>query len=162
MGNMCLLCGNTTKQWVKSNMDDTDKRLVRALAGNARMPISSLAADLGLARTTVQARIDRLECKGIITGYTVRLSDTAMAARIRATVLLQIDPHKQNGIIGRLKANHHVEEAFTASGRFDLVLQIAAETMPELDTILDQIGALDGVKSSESLIRLTTKIDRAI
>lgn len=143
-------------------MDDTDKRLINALAANARVPVSTLAADLGLARTTVQARIDRLERKGIITGYTLRLNDTATGARIRATVLLQIDPHKQTGIIGRLKANHHVEETFTASGRFDLVLQIAAETMPELDRILDQIGALDGVKSSESLIRLTTKINRAI
>ncbi len=143
-------------------MDDTDKRLINALAANARLPISTLAADLGLARTTVQARIDRLERKGIITGYTLRLNDAVTGARIRATVLLQIDPHKQTGIIGRLKANHHVEEVFTASGRFDLVLQIAAETMPELDAILDQIGALDGVKSSESLIRLTTKINRAI
>lgn len=55
-----------------------------------------------------------------------------------------------------------MEETFTASGRFDLVLQIAAGTTAELDKMLDQIGALDGVKSSESLIRMTTKIDRAI
>jgi DNA-binding Lrp family transcriptional regulator len=143
-------------------MDDTDKQLIAALAANARLPVSTLAADLGLARTTVQARIDRLERGGVIAGYTVRLSDAAIATRIRATVLLQIDPQKQNSIIGRLKAIHHVEETFTASGRFDLVLQIAAGTTAELDKMLDQIGALDGVKSSESLIRLTTKIDRAI
>ena len=143
-------------------MDDLDKRLIAALAANARIPISTLAADLNLARTTVQARIDRLESIGTIAGYTVRLSETATVGRIRATVLLQIDPQKQTSIIGRLKANHYVEEAFTASGRFDLVLQIAASTTAELDKVLDQIGALDGVKSSESLIRLTTKIDRAI
>ncbi len=143
-------------------IDDTDKQLIAALAANARLPVSTLAADLGLARTTVQAHIDRLERGGVIAGYTVRLSDAAIATRIRATVLLQIDPHKQSSIIGRLKAILHVEETFTASGRFDLVLQIAAGTTAELDKMLDQIGALDGVKSSESLIRLTTKIDRAI
>jgi DNA-binding Lrp family transcriptional regulator len=144
------------------NMDETDKQLIAALAVNARLPVSTLAADLGLARTTVQARIDRLERGGIIAGYTVRLSDAATAARIRATVLLQIDPKKHTGIIGRLKAIHHVEEAYSASGRFDLVLQVAAQTTVDLDQILDQIGAMDGVKSSESLIRLTTKINRAI
>jgi len=143
-------------------MDETDKRLIAALAANARLPVSTLAADLGLARTTVQARIDRLERGGIIAGYTVRLTDAATAARIRATVLLQIDPQKQVGIIGRLKAVHNVEQAVTASGRFDLVLQLVADTTSELDMVLDQIGGLDGVKSSESLIRLSTKIDRAI
>lgn len=144
------------------NMDDTDKQLIAALAVNARTSVSTLAAELGLARTTVQARIDRLERTGTIAGYTVRLTDKAIAARIRATVLLQIDPQKQTSIIGRLKAISHVEETYTASGRFDLVLQLAAGTTAELDTILDKIGNLDGVKSSESLIRLTTKIDRAI
>jgi DNA-binding Lrp family transcriptional regulator len=143
-------------------MDSTDKRLIAALAANARTPVSTLAAELGLARTTVQARIDRLERNGTIAGYTVRLSDAASAARIRATVLLQIDPQKQATVIGRLKANHNVEEAYTASGRFDLVLQAVANTTAELDHVLDQIGTLDGVKSSESLIRLTTKIDRAV
>jgi DNA-binding Lrp family transcriptional regulator len=146
----------------KMHMDTTDKRLITALAANARIPVSTLAADLGLARTTVQARIDRLERDGTIAGYTVRLTDAAIAARIRATVLLQVDPQKSAGVIGRLKVISHVEEAYTASGRFDLVLQVAANTTAELDQILDQIGALEGVKSSESLIRLTTKIDRAI
>ncbi len=143
-------------------MDELDKQLIATLAVNARTPISTLAATLGLARTTVQARIDRLERSGTIAGYTVRLTDTAMAGRIRATVLVQADTGKQASIIGRLKSMSHVEEAYTASGRFDLVLQIAASTTAELDDVLDQIGALDGVKSSESLIRLTTKIDRAL
>ena len=143
-------------------MDELDKKLIVALAANARIPISTLAVDLGLARTTVQARINRLERNGTIAGYTVRLSEITTMGRIRATVLLQIDPQKQTSIIGRLKANHYVKETFTASGRFDLVLQIVAGTTAQLDTILDRIGALDGVKSSESLIRLTTKIDREI
>ncbi len=146
----------------QNDMDELDKKLIVALAANARIPISTLAADLNLARTTVQARIDRLERNGTIAGYTVRLSEITTTGRIRATVLLQIDPQKQTSIIGRLKANHYVKETFTASGRFDLVLQVVAGTTAELDTILDQIGALDGVKSSESLIRLTTKIDREI
>ena len=143
-------------------MDELDKKLVAALAVNARTPVSTLAATLGLARTTVQARLERLERSSIIAGYTVRLTDGAMEGRIRATVLVQADTGKQAGIIGRLKTMSNVEEAHTASGRFDLVLQIAASTTAELDDVLDQIGALDGVNSSESLIRLTTKIDRVL
>ncbi|PWG74280.1 AsnC family transcriptional regulator, partial [Enterococcus hirae] len=56
-------------------MDDTDKRLLAALAANARASVTDLARRLGLARTTVQTRLDRLESSGAIAGYTVRLGD---------------------------------------------------------------------------------------
>lgn len=141
-------------------MDVIDKQLLSALSTNARTPVSALAAQLGIARTTVQARMERLERNGTITGYTLRLGDELRAARIYATVLLQLDPSKSEGVIDRLRAVSQVEEAFSASGRFDLVLQLSAETTRELDETLDKIGALEGVKSSESLIRLSTKIDR--
>jgi DNA-binding Lrp family transcriptional regulator len=53
-----------------------------------------------------------------------------------------------------------VEVVHTTSGRFDLLVQIAARTTQELDETLDNIGAARGVKSSESLIHLSTKLDR--
>ena len=55
-----------------------------------------------------------------------------------------------------------VERVFTTSGRFDLLLQIAAPSTMLLDQVLDQIGAMTGVRSSESLIHLSTRIDRAV
>jgi hypothetical protein len=55
-----------------------------------------------------------------------------------------------------------VERVFTTSGRFDLLMQIAAPNTQVLDQVLDQIGAMTGVKSSESLIHLSTRIDRAV
>ena len=58
--------------------------------------------------------------------------------------------------------SRRVERAVTSSGRFDLVLQVSARSMPRLDEILDAIGGIKGVRSSESLIHLSTKIDRVI
>lgn len=55
-----------------------------------------------------------------------------------------------------------MERVFTTSGRFDLLLQVAAPNTAVLDSILDQIGAMTGIKSSESLIHLSTRIDRAV
>ena len=55
-----------------------------------------------------------------------------------------------------------MERVFTTSGRFDLLLQIAAPSTTLLDQVLDQIGAMTGVRSSESLIHLSTRIDRAV
>jgi DNA-binding Lrp family transcriptional regulator len=55
-----------------------------------------------------------------------------------------------------------VERVYTTSGRFDLLMQVAAPNTRALDEVLDQIGALTGVKSSESLIHLSTRLDRAV
>lgn len=141
-------------------MDDIDARLLALLGDNARAPVATLARRLGLARSTVQARIDRLEAKGVIAGYALRLGAGANAAEIRATVLLTIEPRATPAVLARLKGMRQVEAAHTASGRFDLVVTLSANSTAELDDTLDRIGAIDGVKGSESLIHLSTKIDR--
>jgi DNA-binding Lrp family transcriptional regulator len=143
-------------------MDDLDKELLRFLAGNARMPVATLAKRLKVARSTVQARLDRLETQGIIAGYTLRLGETARSRRIRATVLLQLEPRATPGVLQRLKTLPEIEEAHTTSGRFDLILKLATENTETLDKTLDTIGAITGVKGSESLIHLSTRIDRGL
>ncbi|GLQ33877.1 AsnC family transcriptional regulator [Amylibacter marinus] len=141
-------------------MDAIDHTIIDALRQNARLPISSLAAQLGMARTTIQTRLSRLESTGIIQGYAVRLGPEIEERQIKATVLLQLDPKAGAGVVARLKKIPNVEQAFTASGRFDLVLTVGANSTGALDEILDEIGDMQGVKSSESLIQLSTKIDR--
>ncbi len=142
-------------------MDETDQKLLGLLGENARLSVAVLARRLGLARTTVQSRIDRLESRGVIAGYSLRLGQGAQRRRIRATVLLQVEPRNTPAVLQRLRSSPEVELAHTASGRFDLVLRVAAGSTEELDATLDRIGAIPGVRSSESLIHLSTKIDRA-
>ncbi|MHA6266958.1 Lrp/AsnC family transcriptional regulator [Aliiroseovarius sp. CAU 1755] len=141
-------------------MDEKDRELIAQLETNARLPVATLARRLGLARSTVQARIERLEEKGIIAGYALRLGDAARGDRIRATVLIAIEPRSTPAVLARLKTMPQVETAHTASGRFDMILQIAAASTTVLDQSLDAIGEIDGVKSSESLIHLSTRINR--
>lgn len=143
-------------------MDDTDTELLRLLAANARSPVATLAKRLGLARSTVQARLDRLELTGVIAGYTLRLGETARARKIRATVLIEIEPRATAQVVARLKAMPEVEEAITTSGRIDLVVTLAAATTEAIDAALDQIGTLPGITDTESLIELSTKIDRRL
>lgn len=143
-------------------MDDMDRTILGLLSADARMSVATLARKLKVARSTVQARLERLESTGIIAGYTLKLGEAARAARIRATILLTIEPRSQAAILTRLKTVAEVEVAHTTSGRFDLLLQVAAPSTTALDDVLDRIGAMTGVKSSESLIHLSTKVDRAV
>ncbi len=143
-------------------MDEINQSLVTLLAQNARTPVATLARKLNVARTTIQARLERLERNGTITGYTVKLNDTVRQNHIRATVLLQIEPRAAPAVTQRLKTYPQVEVAHSTSGRFDMILRVVCPSTKNLDEILDTIGAIKGVVRSESLIQLATKIDRAI
>ncbi len=143
-------------------MDALDQKILAALAADSSTSTSRLGRRFKVARSTVQARIERMEATGIIAGYTVKLGDVALARRIKATVLVQIEPRATAAVLQRLKAIPEVEIAHTTTGRFDLILQIAADSTADLDQVLDQIGAITGVRGSESLIHLTTKFDRAV
>jgi DNA-binding Lrp family transcriptional regulator len=141
-------------------MDDTDRAIISLLAADARMPLATLARRVKLARSTVQARLERLESSGAIAGYTLRLGEAARPG-IRATVLLTVEPRAQAALLSRLRAIPEVERCVTTSGRFDLALTVAAESPSRLDAVLDRVGELQGVHASESLIHLSTRIDRS-
>lgn len=140
-------------------IDNLDNALLALLQENARLPVAALARRLGLARTTVQARLDRLEETGVIQGYTVRLNE-ALRAPLRATALVSIEPRAAPAVLARLASLPRVRTVNTTSGRFDLIVTIEAETTEELDETLDRIGEAKGVKGSESLVHLSTKLDR--
>ena len=143
-------------------MDDLDRNILGLLSADARMSVATLARKLKVARSTIQARLERLETGGIIAGYTLKLGEEAKQGRLRASVLLTIEPRAQAAILTRLKSIPEIERVFTTSGRFDLLMQVAAPNTAVLDGVLDQIGGLAGVRSSESLIHLSTRIDRAV
>jgi DNA-binding Lrp family transcriptional regulator len=139
--------------------DDKDAALLALLAENARAPVATLARKLGLARTTVQARIERLEARGVIAGYTLKRGAAARPL-LRATVLISIEPRSQPAVLARLRGLPAVEQVHTTSGRFDLIATLSAPSTDALDAALDQIVEAKGVHASESLIHLSTNIDR--
>ncbi len=83
---------------MKVFMKDADAKLIDLLRANAREPTASLARKLGLARSTVQERLARLEREGVVKGYTVRLADEAQANRLRAVVMIETDPKQADRV----------------------------------------------------------------
>ena len=140
-------------------IDETDRKILSALAGNARRPVADLARNLGLARSTVQTRIERMEQTGAIAGYSVRLGSSVRAA-VRATVLLTLEPRSEPEVLKRLTALREVDSVITTSGRYDLMVQMSADTTERINDALDQIVVARGVRSTESLIHLAQKLDR--
>lgn len=140
-------------------LDDTDRALLALLARDARAPATEIARRLGVARTTVQARIERLETGGVIEGYTVK-TNVGRGAMIRAYVLIQAEPRRTAAVAATLQKFSEVESLHTTSGRFDIAAQIGAPDTARLDAALDRISMVEGVVGMETLVQLTTKIDR--
>ncbi|MGD0141714.1 MAG: Lrp/AsnC family transcriptional regulator [Rhizomicrobium sp.] len=141
-------------------MRDTDTQLLALLKANAREPTASLARKLGLARSTVQERIARLEREGAIKGYTVRLSDEAETRRLRAIVMITADPKQADRVGGELKRIADVRALSAVSGAYDMMAIVEADTTARMDAVLDRIGKAIGVARTVSSIILSEKFSR--
>jgi len=141
-------------------LTEKDRFLIALLGDNARWPVATLAKKMGLSRTTVQARLERLERAGVITGYGVRLSENYHATLVRAQILITIVPKALAQVTTALEKITAVRELHSVSGPFDLIAVICAPSIGELDTVIDQIGNLDGVDRTSSSIILSTRICR--
>ncbi|MEO8812436.1 MAG: Lrp/AsnC family transcriptional regulator, partial [Caulobacteraceae bacterium] len=121
-------------------MDDTDRRLLDALRENARAPTAALARRLGLSRTTVQSRLDRLERGGIIAGYTVRLSDSHERGEIHAWVMITLDSKRAAAVISAIRKMPRVRRLQSVSGPFDLIAGVVAPDVAQMDAAIDALG----------------------
>lgn len=142
------------------NITDRDRELLNLLGENARAPVASLAKKLGLSRTTVQARLDRLEREGVITGYGPRLSDAYSSSLVRAHVMITLAPKVLAEVCSSLQGIGAVKSVHSVSGSFDLIAVVQAPSISELDQLVDEIGMINGVERTLSSIILSTRISR--
>ncbi|MGN6306156.1 MAG: Lrp/AsnC family transcriptional regulator [Mesorhizobium sp.] len=139
---------------------DADQALIALLRENARASTAELARRLGVSRTTMQSRIERLEARGIIAGYGVRLSSAYEQGLVRAHVLLTVTPKKADAVVRSLRALPQVRTLHSVGGSFDMIVIVESPSISDLDALLDKIGAMEGVERTLSSIILSTRIDR--
>jgi DNA-binding Lrp family transcriptional regulator len=139
---------------------ETDTELVALLRANAREPTASLARKLGLARSTVQERIARLEREGTIKGYTVKLAEGADARKLRAVVMISCDPKQADRVTAELKKMPEVRTLSAVAGAYDLIAAVESDTASRIDALLDRIGRATGVARTVSSIVLSEKFSR--
>ena len=141
-------------------MDGTDRHLLSLLQANAREPAALLARKLGVARTTVVARIARLERDGVIAGYGVRLGPRLEQAAVRAYCGLSVAPRMGTAVVRALERLPEVEELSAVSGQYDYMVFLRCESNEQLDALLDQIGQIEGIQQTHTAVVLSRKVDR--
>jgi DNA-binding Lrp family transcriptional regulator len=141
--------------------DATDRALITLLQANARESTANLARKLGIARTTVVARLARLEREGVIVGYTVRLGQDEERPQVMAHVGITLSPKSSRDVIRRLQKIPELLQLSSVSGEFYYIAILRADSTARLDALLDEIGEIEGVMKTTTSVVLAVRIDRS-
>jgi len=141
-------------------LDTLDRRLLALLQADARTSTADMARQLGEARTTVLARLARLERSGVIVGYTVRLGQDEAGRGVEAYVGITTAPKAAALVTQRLAALPELRQLCSVSGEADYLALLRADSTARLDVLLDEIGAIEGVLKTTTSVVLARRIDR--
>ncbi len=140
-------------------IDALDGRLIELLTAEPRVGVLETSRRLGVARGTVQARLDGLHARGVITGYGPDIDPAAVGYGVMAFVTLEI---RQAGghdpVAERLAAIAEVLEAHTITGAGDMLCRVVARSNADLQRVIDAIVELDGVVRTSTVIALATPL----
>jgi DNA-binding Lrp family transcriptional regulator len=136
-------------------LDDIDRRMIDALRREGRMTAPMLAEQVGIGRATSYSRLDRLIDRGVIDGFSARVDMAAVGLTVSALVLVNVRQGLWRDLRAELSALPGVEWLGVATGRFDFVLLLRADSLAHLrDVALHELQQLDGVRSAETVVLL--------
>jgi DNA-binding Lrp family transcriptional regulator len=136
-------------------LDSVDLALLRALTEHPKAGALELSRQLGVARGTVQARLQRLEESGVVTGYGPDIDLAAAGFGVQAFVTLEIAQGALEDLTTDLTAMPGVLEAHATTGSGDVLCRVAARSHGELQQLLLQLGRSGSVVRSTSVVALS-------
>lgn len=160
MGNLC-------SGWVQllyslavlpTGIDTLDARLISALAETPRAGVMELARQLGVARGTVQARLDKLLRRGVVTGFAPDLNLRALGYEVLAFTTLEISQGRLQDVIDHLRNIPEVLEAHATTGPGDLHCRLVARTNEHLQQVINRMLEVSGIARTTTQIALSEQI----
>jgi len=140
--------------------DKIDRQLLALLQANARESTTALASKLGVARTTVQERILRLETNGTICGYSAILSRDPFEGYTQSILFISVSPKNLKSVLARLSLFPEIKLCQLMSGDYDLCCRIAVPQVEDLGAILQEVAEISGVERVKSWVVMSTQFDR--
>ncbi|PND18907.1 AsnC family transcriptional regulator [Ensifer sp. MMN_5] len=140
----------------KYTPDDLDRRIIAHLRADGRASLSKLSDALGVARGTVQNRLDRLLETGTLLGFTVRVREDYDLNTVHAVMMIEVVGKSTTQVVRKLRGMPEIYTLHTTNGNWDLVANIRAASLSEFDRILREVRMIDGVANSETSLLLSS------
>jgi DNA-binding Lrp family transcriptional regulator len=140
-------------------MDDLDRKLIALFDAEPKVGVLEASRRLGVARGTVQARLDRLEGTGVVAGWAPRLDPGAMGYPVTAFLTLEIRQGAGHDVVARTLATiPEVLEAHTITGDGDMWVRVVARSNADLQRVIDRVLAADTIVRSTTVMALATQV----
>jgi DNA-binding Lrp family transcriptional regulator len=139
-------------------IDQLDARLLLLLTDEPRLGVLECSRRLGVARGTVQARMDRLEQRGVLRGFPPDLDLAAMGYGLTAFAVLEIAQGKRSEVAARLAAIDEVCEVHATTGEGDLLVRMVATSNADLQRVIDKVVDVQWVSRTSTSIALSTPV----
>lgn len=137
-------------------MDELDRDLLQLLTQDARASITDVAHQMGVARGTIQNRIDKLVRQGVIRRFTLELGNANENFQVSAFSLIKLASGDGRLATKSIRKIQGIIDIHTLSGPFDIVAEIRTSSLGRLDKVLDEIRRVPEVCETQSHIRLAT------
>lgn len=141
-----------------SAVDALDARLLLLLADEPRLGVLECARRLGVARGTVQARLDRLSANGVLLGFPPEVELASIGYALTAFAVLEIAQGRRQAVAGALAAIDEVCEVHATTGQGDLFVRMVARSNDDLQRVIDTVVDVPGVRRTSTSIALSTPV----
>jgi DNA-binding Lrp family transcriptional regulator len=139
-------------------IDELDARLLAALREQPRVGLLEISRKLGVARGTVQARLAKLEGRGVVTGYGPEVDPSAMGYPISAFMLIELTQGRLAEAVERLASVPEVLEADAVSGPQDLICRVVARDTEHLQELVNELLGTPAIRRCTSYIVLSRQV----
>lgn len=138
-------------------MDKLDKKILKLLTQNARMPLKEIAQNVDLTSPAVSSRIRRMEEQGVIAGYTVVLHPSDSEHQVDALISVAIQPSQRSEFLSMLGTQPEVYQCYHVTGSHSFIAHACCENMQKLEHLITRFQRLG---STSTQIILSTPVDR--
>ena len=139
-----------------AGLDDTDLRILRELQRDARASFKTVAQKVGVSEATIFVRVRKMHERGVIKGFITLVAPAAVGKPLTAIVLVRANPKAYSGMLDELRKFDDIYEIYDVTGQYYSILKIRTSGTEELGKIMDEVGKIDGVSGTETIIVLRT------
>jgi DNA-binding Lrp family transcriptional regulator len=144
----------SSPNFVRAELDDIDRRLLRALAADARIPNNALAQRAGIAPSTCLSRVRSLRERGVIRGYHADIDPAALGRPLQAMIAVRLQANARSHIpdfMARIARLPEVLNVFFLGGADDFFVHIAATGTHDLrDFVVEHLNGNPDVALTET------------
>lgn len=144
------------------SIDELDARLLAELDAAPRVGVLELSRRLGVARATVQARLERLVSRGVIASFAPTLDPAALGFGVTAFATLEIRQGRGRTVLAHLNEIPEVLEVHTITGQGDMLCRLVARSNDDLQRVIDSVTQVAEIVRTSTVIALTNPISHRV